>query len=185
MKGTTHYTISCAWKTRIILLIAAAAVLAGACAIGGRMVWARAEEDAELHCWVLCRPAVGNRPGDYVNLRLWASKDTTSVGFLECGDDFHTDGKTRNGFLHVLDRGDADCWIHSGYVVFEEPVEVFENYVCVSRGRVAIRKWIDGPQNPVHPWLRTGSEVFVYCIAGDWALTSRGYIQSKYLEAAP
>ena len=186
MKSTAKYTTSCIRNARAtVLVVLAIMILVGAWHIGGRAVWARAEEETELHCWVLCRPTIGNKPGDYVNLRLWASKNTSSVGFLECGDDFHTDGKTKNGFLHVLDRGEADCWIHAGYVVFEEPVEIFQNYVCVSRGRVAIRKYIDGPQNPVHPWLRTGSEVFVYYIAGDWALTNRGFIQAKYLEAAP
>ena len=184
MKSTRYCTTSNR-KIQGALILLAALILFFAWHFGGRAVWAMAEEETELHCWVMCRPTIGDKPGDYVNLRLWASKETTSVGFLEAGDDFHTDGKTRNGFVHVLDRGDADCWIHAGYVVFEEPKLVLENYVCVSRGRVAIRKWIDGPQNPAHPWLRNGSEVFVYMIAGDWAYTSKGFIQAQYLEAAP
>jgi len=184
MKSTRYSTTSMR-KTQVALVLLVAVILICVLHFGGRAVWARAEEENELQCWVMCRPAIGDKPGDYVNLRLWASKDTSTCGFLEAGDTFHTDGKTKNGFVHVLDRGDADCWIFAGYVVFEEPVVCLENYVCVSKGRVAIRKWIDGPQNPAHPWLRSGSEVFVYMISGDWAYTSKGFIQAKYLEAAP
>ena len=182
---STRYSTTSNRKTQGAVALLTALILICAVFFGGRAVWARAEETTELQCWVMCRPTIGDKPGDYVNLRLWASKDTSTCGFLEAGDTFHTDGKTRNGFVHVLDRGDADCWIFAGYVVFEEPKLILENYVCVSRGRVAIRKWIDGPQNGAHPWLRTGSEVFVYYIAGDWAYTSKGFIQSQYLEAAP
>lgn len=126
--------------------------------------------------YVLCKP------GDYINLRMSPSRQSKSVGFLECGDTFTTDGKKESGFLHVLDRGETDCWIYAGYASTEKPVNVYQTFVCVAKRRVACRRWIDGPLVVGYPWLKTGSHVDVWFVAGDWAVTSKGFIQAEWLE---
>ena len=138
--------------------------------------------DQTFTCWTLCQP------GDHVNLRMEPKKDSKSVGFLECGDSFETDGENRNGWFRVLNRGECECFIYCGYVVTDEPKPIGENYVCVAKNRVACRRWVDGPQiedNGRPRWLLNGSNVSVFYIAEGWAVTSRGYIQSEWLEVDP
>ena len=133
-----------------------------------------------ITCWAMCQP------GDRVNLRMEPTKESKAVGFLECGDSFQTDGTNRNGWIRAMGVGECECWIYSGYVVTEEPVPVFENYVCVARKQVACRRWVDGPQIKGRlGWLHNGSNVGVFYIAGEWAVTSRGYIKSEWLEVDP
>ena len=146
--------------------------------VGGPAVWARAAEK-ETTCWIMMKP------DDWVILRMYASKKAREVGRLEAGDSFTTDGKTKNGFLHVLDRGECDCWVYAGYVVFEEPTEIMEQYIVCSNSRVACRRWMDGELVARHPWAINGSEMTVYYIADDCACTSRGYIKAEYLEVNP
>lgn len=137
-------------------------------------------EEITTKCFVLCKP------GDRVNLRLSPSKGARCVGWLECGDSFQTDGTSKNGWIRVMDAGECDCWIYSGYVVTEKPEDVFESYVCVARNRVACRRWVDGPQIDGRlGWLHNGSNVSVFAIAGEWAVTSRGYIRAEWLEVDP
>jgi len=146
------------------------------------IIWAAQAEDVTITCWALCQP------GDRVNLRLEPDKGSREVGWLECGESFQTDGESRNGWIRVLDRGECECWIYCGYVVTEQPVKVCENYVCVAKNRVACRRWVDGPQIRINgrlSWLRNGTNVSVFWIAGDWAVTSRGYIQAEWLEVDP
>ena len=142
-------------------------------AIGG------AEENETVKCWILCKP------GSQVNVRRTPSKKSEQVGYLEVGDWFRTNGESKNGYIRCYDIGEyGEGWIYSGYVVTEEPVQVYEQYVCVAKKRVACRKWIGGPQTSM-PWLKNGSDVSVFYIADGWAITSRGYIQSEWLEANP
>lgn len=165
-------------KRKALMILAAVLLAAGVFFTHYTGIRARAEEK-EVQCWVMCKP------GGYVNLRMWASKGATEVGRLDCGDTFTTDGKTKDGFVHCLDKGDADCWIWAGNVVFEEPEIIGEQYVVVARNRVACRRWIDGPQIADKPWIMNGTNVDVFVIADGWACTSRGYIQSEWLEADP
>ena len=146
------------------------------------IIFACRAEDVTTTCWALCKP------GDHVNLRIDPKKDSASVGWLECGDSFQTDGESINGWLRVLDAGECECWIYSGYVIEEQPEKIGENYVCVARDRVACRRWVDGPQIRINghlSWLKNGSTVSVFYIAGDWAVTSRGYIRAEWLEVDP
>jgi hypothetical protein len=146
------------------------------------IIFACRAEDVTTTCWALCQP------GDHVNLRIDPKKDSASVGWLECGDSFQTDGESINGWLRVLDAGECECWIYSGYVIEEQPEKIGENYVCVARDRVACRRWVDGPQIRINghlSWLKNGSTVSVFYIAGDWAVTSRGYIRAEWLEVDP
>ena len=167
------------WRKMWILIIACAVLFMAMFPAVRSAVDAKADEQL-ITCWVMCRP------GDYVNVRMSASKQSREVGYLECGDSFLTDGCTRNGFIRVYSVGEgSEGWVYSGYTVTEKPVEVYETYCCVSRGRVAVRRWMNGPKVATTPWIVNGSTVTVFCEADGWAVTSRGYIQSRYLEADP
>ena len=133
-------------------------------------------EETEISCWVLCQP------GDHVNLRLEPAKGSKSVGWLECGESFQTDGENRDGWIRVLDAGDCECWIYSGYVVTEEPQEIWETMYVVARNQVACRRWVNGPQIESRPWLKNGREVQVFYIAEGWAVTNLGYVEAEWLE---
>ena len=159
------------------------AILAGIIAVAIGVAWftcGRASEET-ITCWALCQP------GDYVNVRSAPSKKAQVTGFLECGDWFQTDAESRNGFIKVCGVGEnSEGWVYSGYVSTAKPVEVFENYICVAKSRAACRRWLDGPQIEGRTgWIYNGSTVSVFYIAGDWAVTSRGYIRSEWLEADP
>lgn len=160
------------------------AIIAGFVAVLIALVWFGFGMAAEqtLTCWVMCQP------GDHVNLRMEPTKDSKCVGWLECGDSFETDAGNKNGWIRVLNRGECECWIYCGYVVTEEPEAIGENYVCVARNRVACRRWVNGPQiedNGRRRWVVNGSNVGVFYMAEGWAVTSRGYIQSEWLEVDP
>ena len=162
---------------RILFAVACALILL----IGwfhGPVVWAKSEEK-EVTAWIMMKP------GDCVNLRMTPSRKGREVGLLEPGDSFTTDGKVKDGFVHVLDRGDCDCWVYAGYVVFEEPEEIMEQYIVCSNSRVACRRWMDGELVARHPWAVNGSELTVFFMADGWACTSRGYMKAEYLEVDP
>ena len=167
-------------RTRFWLIVLLAAVILGgivfklACDAN-----AEEAEDQLVTCWVMCQP------GDYVNVRRTPGKRAAEVGRLESGDAFQTDGTSSDGWIRCYGIGEyGEGWIYCGYVVTEEPVTVFQRYVCVSNGRVACRRWMGGPQTR-NPWIRNGSNVDVFLMADGWAVTSRGYIRSEYLEADP
>ena len=52
----------------------------------------------------------------------------------------------------------------------------------VAKKQVACRRWIGGPQVEGHPWIRNGETCQVFVMADGWAVTSRGYIKSEWLE---
>lgn len=141
-----------------------------------KALMARAEEVTTTG-WVMCK--------SYLNVRMAPSKTAMEVGRLDPGDAVELDGRTKDGWAHIV-GGDfgGDGWIWAGYIVFDEPAEVNDRYT-VTGSRVACRKWTDGPQIPGREWILGGSEVKVYWISDEWALTSRGYIMSQYLEVSP
>jgi len=143
----------------------------------------RAEEEKPLACWIMCKPG----PGNQVFIREKPDKGSKDVGFLEAGDEFYTDGKCRNGFVHAVGIGEAgDGWIYSGYVVTEKPELVCENYYCVARSRAACRRWVEGPQIAGRlGWIHNGTTVTVFLRNSEWSVTSRGYIRSEWLEVDP
>jgi len=166
MRKQKMHPISIALRVILIALIILCVIL----------FTARAEDTT---CWVICKPE------DRVNLRIDASKSSKSVGWLECGDEFQTDGTERNGWIRVLDAGECECWIYGGYVVNEKPEEVFENYVVVAREKLACRRWVNGPQIQSRKWLKNGTNVQVFYMAEGWAVTNLGYMQSEWLEVDP
>lgn len=162
-------------KNRKPLIMMAVCVLIAAAIIAALIGWAAAEE-MELYAMV--------RDGDFVNVRASASRRSESIGRLECGDMVITDGVTRGDWVHLirLSLESAEGWVHSGYLVTEKPeVLSWEKRTVRANGRVACRKWADGPRRA---WAKNGSAVKVYAIGGGWALTNRGYIAEDYLEGA-
>ena len=172
-----HYNTEKQKRKVILILIMAAVVVIGA------VIWATGgAEDELITCWVLCKPG----PGNYVTLRRGPSKDSAEIGRLEVGDSFRTDAVAKNGFFRVYGMTEyLEAWIYCGFVVTEEPEPVFCNCYNSSYGRVACRRWISGPKVDGSSWLAPLSDVTVFYIADGWAVTSRGYIQSKYLEEDP
>lgn len=129
----------------------------------------------ELHeAWVICQP------GDYVNVRSKPKRKSESYGYLECGDSFLTDGKTKNGFVRCYGIGEAgEGWVHSGYVVYDEPIKVNRIGYSISNGKLFARRYIGG--KTIHV-LHNLDEVKVYWWTEAWCVTDKGFIKSKYLE---
>ena len=163
-------------RVAVLILAAVMAVIVYSCQVN----WLKASaEDTMITCWVMCKP------GDYINVRRTPSTKADAVGYLEACDSFRTDGSSKNGFIRVYGVGEyGEGWIFAGYVSTEEPVAVFERYVCISNSRVRCRRWMNGKLTQ-NPWLTNGSNVDVFYMADGWAMTSRGFIQSQYLEVDP
>ena len=166
-------------RCRIFTSVILAALIAAAALIGWTIGSAEGTNGRST-------PSILCKPNSRVNVRRTPNKGAEEVGYLEVGDEILTDGTSRNGFIRVYGIGEyGEGWVYCGYVVSEKPAEVFENYVCVAKNRVACRRWVSGPQVSGSPWLANGSNVTVFYIAGEWALTSRGYIQREWLEVDP
>jgi hypothetical protein len=170
-----HYTIFDKEKTVAALLLVAVLLVIGI-AIGS---CCKGEEQLAT-CWAMCKP------GSQVIVRRSPDKKSMEVGWLDCGDDFKTDGDSKNGFIRCYGIGEnGEGWVYCGYVSTEEPEMVMQRYVCVAKKQVAIRRWMGGPQVERSPWLKNGQNVTVFCIGDGWACTSRGYIKSEWLEVDP
>lgn len=124
--------------------------------------------------YVLCNP------DSYVNIRETPSKKGFCGGRAYCGDDFRTDGKQQNGFVHVFAGTElGEGWISKGFIVYCKPekCEDSEKWVVESNGRVAARSTIGGKRNR---WLRNGAEIKVYYIA-EIAVTNYGFVDAQYV----
>jgi len=126
--------------------------------------------------WVLCQP------DSYVVIRSSPRK----TGLMECrayaGDDFQTDGKKKNGYLHVYGPFEAqDGWISARYMTESQP-EIYPSgkKMTVWVKSVNCRWTIGGKRKGV---LKRGAVVTVWLETEEWCVTNRGYIQTKYLEA--
>ena len=137
------------------------------------VVFAKADV-SYLQRWILCK--------DYVIIRNSPSKSASEGGQLDPGDEIETDGISKNGFVHIVDP--VDGWVWSGNVVESLPEKVEAYGYVVARNRVACRRWVNGPQIEKRPWASNGTEIRVYWMCDEWALTSRGYIQREWLEIA-
>ncbi len=134
--------------------------------------------------YAMCDP----RPGNRVIVRAKPTKDSAELGYLECGDSFMTDAEERDGWIRCYGIGETSGWVYAGYVATEKPEMVMEQYCCVAKNRVAVRRWQGGPQiirNRRKLWLNNCEDVTVFCIADGWACTSIGYIQAEWLEVDP
>ena len=134
-----------------------------------------AEDGGNMRCWVLCQP------DSYVNVRRRASSRSEETGQAYCGMEMETDGTEQNGFVHIVNCGTeyGDGWISAGYIVYGEPEAVFAERTIRSNGRVACRKTIGGKRRC---WVKDGQTVVVYMMTRSMAVTSRGFIERKWIE---
>lgn len=134
---------------------------------------AYAEDELTYPCWVICQP------DDYVNIRAGANRHAEVTGWATSGMRFETDWREKNGFLHLVGVTEyGEGWISEGYVVFTDPQTVNREMVITGGGRVAARKAIEGARRK---WLKPGETVTVYRISDEWAVTSAGFVQSRFL----
>lgn len=128
---------------------------------------------AEDNVWALCK--------SYVNLRERPSKNATIVGYLDCGDGADTDWEIRGGWLHIIFPAVecGDSWVNLSYMVESKPEKINESFSVVSKGRVALRKTVDGKRRA---WVKNNDTVKVLWVSDEWSLTNRGYIKTEYLE---
>ena len=135
-------------------------------------------EEPLATCYAMCKP------GSRVSVRMEPSKDSLETGFLECGDSFKTDGESIDGWIRCYGVGE-NGWIYSGYVVTEPVRMVGQRYVCSANKQVACRKWMAGPQIDERPWMKSGQHCQVFCESDGWAVTSRGYVKTEWLDCDP
>lgn len=151
-------------RVRIVLLILVLLAVA---------VGSLAESDL-YDAWVLCQP------NDYINVRMNASRKSQIVGYADAGDPIQVDGTVKNGYVLCYGIGDMGSgWIHSGYVVYDEPERVTCTATVVSRGKLAARKYIKGK---VRKWLHNLDELRVFWISTDWTVTNEGFVRTEFLE---
>ena len=138
------------------------------------MCWmAGAEESVK---YILCDPKVEN----HVAIRRSPRKGAEEIGRLDCGDYILTDGKSRNGYLHIIGMTEyGEGWVHKGYIVDDEPIIETCGAAVAAPGRVKARRYIGGKRIA---WLDVCAEVRVYARSDEWAVTNRGYVMTKYLE---
>lgn len=144
-----------------------------------------AAEEQLATAYAMCDPREGRNK---VHVRAKPTKDSAEIGYLECGDDFLTDGESRDGWIRCYGIGETSGWVYAGYVATEKPEMVMQQYCCVAKNRVAVRRWQGGPQivrNGRRLWLNNCEDVTVFCIADGWACTSIGYIAAEWLEIDP
>jgi len=135
-------------------------------------------EDDYSNCeeiYVLC-----SRSG-YVTLRSAPRKNGIPFGGASCGAKLKTDGKRKNGFIHIVDVAaeESSGWISEEFIVHDEPELLEQNAFVVSIGRLAARKNIGGK---VRRWLKPMTEVFIIYRTEEWCLTNCGYVRTQFLE---
>lgn len=136
------------------------------------MTHAKSEEAV----WVLCQP------DSWVNVRTAPSKHSSEIGRLECGDIAYTDGKIKNGYIHLINLSleENEGWIKKGYIVYDEPYKpaIYETRV-ESKGRVAARKTIKGNRRC---WLKDGQSIKVYMASAEWCVTNKGFVKTQFID---
>jgi hypothetical protein len=132
------------------------------------------DSDGLFTAYVVCQK------DDYVHARMKPTRKSQSVGRFDGGDEVVTDGYVKNGFLRCYGFETGVAWVHKGYVVYDRPEKVDgQTAYSVSRGTLNARRYIGG--KVIHK-LENLDEVKVYWWSDEWAVTSKGFIQTKYLE---
>ena len=126
-------------------------------------------------CYVFCDP------DSFVTIRSEPKRKSVEVGGATFGSELKTDGKIRNGYLHVYDLAaeEDEGWISTGYVVYDPPRITSYKALVVSNGKLTARKSIGGKMKKM---LRPMTEVKVFCESDEWCLTNYGYVMTEYLE---
>lgn len=127
------------------------------------------------YCWVMCSP------DSYVCVREKPRKTSDGFGGATLGTRLETDGKTKNGFLHVINvpAEETEGWVSLQHVVYDEPVQMKQAALVVSNGKLAARKGINGK---VKTWLQPMTEVTILIYSKEWCLTNYGYCMTEFLE---
>lgn len=169
MKTTVYYNTSLA--KRIALIAICIAVGLASYNIASRINDAHAETVTATG-YIMCK--------SYVMIRMWPSRKAQEIGQLDPAEQIEIDGRTKDGYAHIV--APCDGWVWAGYITFSEPKKIDAPGVVTAKKRVAARRWCDGPNVDSKPWLISGSEVRIYWMCDDWALTNRGYVKSEWLE---
>ena len=158
-------------KTVIVVIVEAVLLAVIALAVMDAYQYAFADEDGY---YVICDP------GSYVNARNSPKKTSEVVGRLECGDYVRTDGKTRNGYVHIIDCSfeQPEAWVSVHYVVTDQPHIGEWHTVVMGEGRVAARRNVDGKRLR---WLKPGTGITIYVLSKEWCITNRGFVRSAFL----
>lgn len=128
----------------------------------------------EFRVFILCNPE------SHVNVRKSPKNGSEKTGWVMFADSVLTDGKTKNGYLHVIGiTEDGEGWIKAGYTVKDQPVKVTAWAAVSASGRVM--SYRNAGKNRLG-WVPLLAEMKVYALSEEWAVTSRGYIRLKYLE---
>ena len=130
---------------------------------------------AEDEYFIICNPKT------YICVRRTPKKGAEETGRLDFGDSVFTDGKKKNGYLHVVDiTEDGEGWVFAGNVISDKP-EKLENARAnvAATGRVMSYRWVNGKKNG---WVNVGTQVVVLAWSEEWAVTNKGYIRTQYLE---
>lgn len=131
---------------------------------------------AEETAWIICKP------DSFVNVRQTPNKRGTEIGRLELGDQITLTGRTKNGFSECegMHFESTTGWIFTGYLVDEEPEQIPGTiYRNSGNGRTALRRWVNGPRRA---WAKNGDTFRVYAKTETWALTSKGFIRTEYID---
>lgn len=115
----------------------------------------------------------------FVNARNTPGKAGEIVGRYECGDMVQTDGRVRNGFIHVIDCPfeQSEAWVKAWYLTPCQPYRVNMTTV-VKKNRTIARNGIGG--NVIRR-LKEGTAVTILVYTPEWCLTDRGYIRTEFL----
>ena len=161
----------------VLLWVALAVALVAPIYCWGMAIKTAQAEDNTWPCWVVCQP------DSWVNVRSRPSRGAEVVGRVMDGQELVADAYTDSGWYHCigLSLEVDDGWVKMNYLSDVEPVDCSgEIWTVEADGRVAVRESMGGDRKM---WLQPGAEVAVHMVAGDWAVTSCGFIRVKYLVA--
>ena len=134
----------------------------------------RADRKGTEERWALCQP------DSYLNIREEPKKGANICGWLYLGDRVETDGKVKNGYLHIIRASTetGDGWVAARYLMEIPPKVQTVTGTIESKSRVAARSQPGGKRNR---WMKPGDKVTVYAFGSEWTVTDRGFIRSEFV----
>ena len=127
--------------------------------------------------WVMCQP------DSEVNVREFPNRHAAEVARVFPGDRIELTGKKKGRWYHcTIPSENGEGWIRGDFLVFTEPEIYPEGKIFeTTNGKLYARYSIRGNKRKT---LKKGVKVTVYMMSEDWAITSQGFIMSKFLEEA-